>query len=300
MDNAIQLHIQRAIDNAGERAMTTQTTTPTLQTAMVMQRATMCRTLSRFLSVFLLFTVYSESQAQEWSVSERLMSAGLDVVRAFTISEKQLAGVARQYAAQTDAQNTIAPPNNPYAQRLERLTARHQVEDGLRLNFKVYLSKTINAFALADGTVRVYSGLMDAMTDEEILGVIGHEIGHVKNNDHRDKLRTALLSSAGRKAIASAGGTVGQLAETQLGLIAENLVNAKFSRTQETDADDYGLAFLRRHGYNPQAMYTALAKLARLGGRSNLIQQMFSTHPDPQKRAERMKNLVSSPPSRKR
>lgn len=221
------------------------------------------------------------------------LAAGIDAFRAMTLSEKQILTVASQYASQSDAQNRIAPPDSKYAQRLAKLTGRHVLEDGLRLNYRVYLSPQVNAFALADGTVRVYSGLMDIMTDEEILGVIGHEVGHVKNGDHKDKLRTALLTSAARKAAATSNGVVGQLAMTGAGALAESLINAKFSRTQEIDADDYGLKFMQRNGYNTRAMATALAKLAKLGGqRSNFVQTMFSTHPDPAKRAQRMAKMV--------
>ncbi|MFN3432343.1 MAG: ABC transporter substrate-binding protein, partial [Candidatus Sericytochromatia bacterium] len=48
-------------------------------------------------------------------------------------------------------------------ERLARLTAKHVNEDGMKLNFKVYLSKEVNANATADGSIRVYSGLMDMM-----------------------------------------------------------------------------------------------------------------------------------------
>lgn len=221
------------------------------------------------------------------------IGAGMDAFRAMTLSNREIMGVASQYAAQMDTQNQLAPPNNPYSVRLAKLTGRHILEDGMRLNYRAYISPQINAFALADGTVRVYSGLMDYMTDEEVLGVIGHEIGHVKNNDHKDKLRTALLSSAARKAAATSNSMLGQMATSAVGALAQNLVNAKFSQSQETDADDYGLQFLKRNGYNPRAMATALQKLAKLSaGRSNFVQQMFSTHPDPQKRALRMAKMV--------
>ena len=225
--------------------------------------------------------------------SANWIGAGMDAFRAMTLSNKEIMGVASQYAAQMDMQNQRAPPNNPYSVRLAKLTGRHILEDGLRLSYRVYLSPQVNAFALADGTVRVYSGLMDMMTDEEVLGVIGHEIGHIKNNDHKDKLRTALLSSAARKAAATSTGLLGQMAGSAVGAVAQNLVNAKFSQSQETQADDYGLQFLKRNGYHLRAMATALQKLAKLGaGRSNFVQQMFSTHPDPQKRAQRMAKMV--------
>ncbi len=243
------------------------------------------------------FTLHSTAQLPQTPIipghSANWIGAGMDAFRAMTLSNREIMGVASQYAAQMDMQNQLAPPSNPYSVRLAKLTGRHILEDGMRLNFRAYISPQINAFALADGTVRVYSGLMDYMTDEEVLGVIGHEIGHVKNNDHKDKLRTALLSSAARKAAATSNSMLGQMATSAVGAVAENLVNAKFSQSQETDADDYGLQFLKRNGYSPRAMATALQKLAKLSaGRSNFVQQMFSTHPEPQKRALRMAKMV--------
>ena len=78
--------------------------------------------------------------------------------------------------------------------------------DGLPLNFKVYEATEVNAFACADGSVRVYSALMDAMDDNELLGVIGHEIGHVAHRDSRKAFQTALMTSALKDGIASRGG----------------------------------------------------------------------------------------------
>ena len=57
--------------------------------------------------------------------------------------------------------------------------------EGMPLNFKVYYVIDVNAFACADGSVRVFSSLMDIMTDEELLGVIGHEVGHVHTKTQR-------------------------------------------------------------------------------------------------------------------
>ena len=60
-----------------------------------------------------------------------------------------------------------------------RICARSDV-DGIPLNFKVYDVIDVNAFACPDGSVRVFSSLMDIMDDDELLGVIGHEIGHCR------------------------------------------------------------------------------------------------------------------------
>ncbi len=60
----------------------------------------------------------------------------------------------------------------------------------------------------ADGSVRVFSSLMDIMTDNELLAVIGHEIGHVKNQDTKDAMKSAYLKAAALDAASSASGAV--------------------------------------------------------------------------------------------
>jgi putative metalloprotease len=54
----------------------------------------------------------------------------------------------------------------------------------------------VNAFMTADGSVRVYSGLMDIMDDNELFAVIGHEIGHVANHDSRDAIKAAFIKGS--------------------------------------------------------------------------------------------------------
>lgn len=132
------------------------------------------------------------------------------------------------------------------------------------------------------------------MTDAELLGVIGHEIGHVKQGHSLAKMRTAYLASAGRKAAASSGSVGGVLASSQLGELGEALINSQFSQSQELESDDYGMAFLKKHRYNTKAMESAFRKLAALSEvKTGSSRQMLSSHPDPDKRADRMKQVAS-------
>ena len=78
-----------------------------------------------------------------------------------------------------DKNNPVADEKDPYTVRLRKLTKGITEADGIPLNFKVYKVTDVNAFACPDGSVRVFSALMDVMDDDELLGVIGHEIGHV-------------------------------------------------------------------------------------------------------------------------
>lgn len=107
-------------------------------------------------------------------------------VTSFTFSDEDAANLSKEAVAKMDKENVVAGPKDAYTIRLNKLFGKHKNENGLVLNYKVYLVKDVNAFATADGSVRVFSGLMDIMDDNELLAVIGHEIGHVVNHDSRE------------------------------------------------------------------------------------------------------------------
>ena len=147
----------------------------------------------------------------------------------------------------------------------------------------------MNAFALANGSIRVYSGLMDKMTDDELLFVIGHEIGHVKNGHSKEKVRLAYGATAARKGVASSGTVAGAIAGSELGAFTEDVVNAQFSQSEESESDRYGLAVLQKVGRPAAAAPSALRKLASLGGDHSFM----SSHPDPEDRAEALEELIN-------
>ncbi len=209
-----------------------------------------------------------------------LSSASGKLMQALTITDAQIVSYTSQFIAESDAEHTVAGPTNAYTVRLKKIT-KNIAQDGI--NFKVYLTKDVNAFACADGSVRVYSGLMDIMTDNEILGVIGHEIGHVRNKDTRDAFKNALMVSAARDAISSTGGGVAALSASQLGDLGESFLSARYSQKQEYAADAYAYEYLKAHNINPWAMAMSFEKLASLQGssaQSDALKQLFSSHPD--------------------
>ncbi len=212
---------------------------------------------------------------------DSLMSGASKAIEAATISDGQIQNYVHEYIVYSDKQNKVAPPSNQYAQRLARLTNGLNSIDGVPLNFKVYLTNDVNAFACADGSVRVYSGLMDRMTDDEVLGVIGHEIGHVAHKDTKNAFKQALINSAILDGIASTSSQAAALSQSQLAQLGSSLVSAKYSRSQESNADDYGYDFLKANGKNPWSMAMAFSKLESMeaGAQTNGMAQMFSCHP---------------------
>ncbi|AKD54513.1 M48 family metallopeptidase [Spirosoma radiotolerans] len=231
------------------------------------------------------------SQAQT-TTKPSLMQALMEAVSSATVSDAQVADLSRQAIKEMDAKNPVAAPNDPYTLRLNKIVSRHHTIGGLPLNFKVYKVPDVNAFATADGSVRVFKGLMDIMTDNELLAVMGHEIGHVINHDSKDAMKRGLQTSALRDALSSGSGTVSKVAQSQLGSVADYLISAKFSRQQETEADDYSYDFLKRNGYNVLALATSFEKLAKLSGgaQGGKLASLVSDHPDSQSRAQRVRD----------
>lgn len=226
----------------------------------------------------------------------RAIGAGAKAVKAVTLTDEQMSAYVREYMDWMDANNTLCEGDSPYAVRLESIVKN--INDDA-INIKVYFVTDVNAFACADGSIRICAGLMDIMSDQEILGVIGHEIGHIKNADSKNAFKVALLASALRDGISSAGGKAAQLSDSQLGDLGEAISSSAFSQKQEHAADKYGYDFLKSHNENPWAMAQAFRKLEKMmeemgADKSNAIQQLFSTHPDLAKRIERMEKQAKA------
>lgn len=223
---------------------------------------------------------------------EQLASAVGKAATAASISDEQITQLCAQSIAELDRKNTV--DNGVYLQRLAKLMNGVTVQ-GLNLNLKVYKTPEINAFASGDGSIRVYTGLMDVMTDDELMAIIGHEIGHVVHQDTKNAMKKAYLASAAADLIGAAG-SVGAVAQGMAGQLAEAYVNAQFSQKQEYLADDFGFEFAVQTGHSPYSMCNALEKLVNLsqGSQASAVAQMFSSHPDSAKRAARIKSKAES------
>jgi putative metalloprotease len=211
--------------------------------------------------------------------------AGADAVKAITLSDKDVLAIAAESSDMSDKKNRLAPADNAYSIRLNRIVTQNVQDGEMAFNYRVYLSPEVNAFAMADGTIRIYSGLMEMLNDGELRFVIGHEMGHVIKKHIKKKIQLAYAASAVRKGIASQGNVAGDIAQSLFGSLAQSLMNAQFSQLEEKEADDYGLLFLKKKGFDPGSSVSALKKLASL----NKGHSFLSSHPDPDKRAERLR-----------
>lgn len=144
---------------------------------------------------------------------------------------------------------------------------------------------------MANGCVRVYSGLMDMMNDNEVEGVLGHEMGHVALGHSRKAMQVAYAAVAARTAAASAGGVVEQLSASQVAALGEKLVNSQFSQHQESQADDFSYDLLKKRGIKTEGLATSFEKLAKLGGSES---SMFDSHPPSAERAQHIRDRIAA------
>ena len=204
----------------------------------------------------------------------------------------------------------------PQAAYVNRIGQNIAVQSGLSRSprdFTVTLlnSPVNNAFAIPGGYVYVTRQLMALMNDEaELAGVLGHEVGHVAAQHSKKRQSAAtrnqilgVLGAVLGSAIGDNGGLLGGLG----GLLQNNAMKAAqlatlgFSRSQELEADQLGVQYLKKAGYDPLALSTMLASLAnqtsleaRLsGGDARALPEWASTHPDPASRVRNAQSLAS-------
>ncbi|MDR2222555.1 MAG: M48 family metallopeptidase [Flavobacteriaceae bacterium] len=253
------------------------------------------------LSVVAMLAISTAAQAQ-FNLGKGKIDAIKGAVSAFTVSDAEIKQSAAESVKWMDEHNPVCSVKDKdkkkkaYAERLERLFGPYKNYDGLDLNYKVYYVTDVNAFACPDGSVRVFSSLMDIMSDDELLGIIGHEIGHVKLEHSKKAYKQTLLTEAAAKYAGSSQGTVGDLMKSDLGGMATKLTGAQFSQSQESDSDDYSYKFLKSIGKNPQALADGFQKFADMekeyGADKSMGAKMFSSHPDSEKRVKRIEAKI--------
>ena len=243
----------------------------------------------KFIVLGVLFAAFGFTKINaQINFGEKALGAVQKGVSGFTFSNADAAALSKAAVDKMDAENQVAASTDPYTLRLNRVFGKYTTGDGYTLNYKVYKLKEVNAFATADGSVRVYSGLMDIMDDNELLAVIGHEIGHVANHDSQDAIKAAYRKEALLEGAASQSATIASVTDSQLGKIGSAIIDSKFSRKQEAEADLFAYDFLKKNGYNVNAEESAFRILAKMseGNEASFIDKMMSSHPDSKQRAE--------------
>ena len=221
------------------------------------------------------------------------------------VSEKSVAAEAATYYRQliNDVESKgILASNTPDGQRLKRIgnnmktaveqyLSEHGMEkklSNLNWEFNLIRSDTINAFATAGGKIAFYTGIMPVLkNDAGIAYVMGHEIGHAIAGHLRERKSQNIL--AGITKVVT-GAVVGNQIES---LVSEGIryTLLKFSRTQEYEADKYGMVFMAMAGYDPAEAIAAQERISSLAG-SSKEPEFKLTHPSEPNRIAAMKKFL--------
>ena len=193
-------------------------------------------------------------------------------------------------------------PQSAYVVKVGRKVATQSGISNVDKDFTITLlnSPVENAFAIPGGYIYCTRQLMALMNDEAELGsVLGHESGHVAAHhaEKRNKLaqRDSIFGALGQVLAGAVLGnsTLGQLATKGISL-GVNAHILSYSRGEEYEADDLGVLFINRAGYDPRAASDMLASLGaqvsldqRLAGNARSTPTWQSTHPDPASRVTR-------------
>jgi predicted Zn-dependent protease len=155
--------------------------------------------------------------------------------------------------------------------------------------------RTINAFALPGGQVFITEALYRKLTTEgQLAGVLGHEVGHVIERHSAEQLAQSQLTQGltGAAVIAAYDpDRPGTQATAAVAMAIGQLVNLRFSRTDELEADGWGVKLSAEAGYDPRSMIDVMHVLeeASKGGHTP---EFFSTHPNPQNRIPRIEAAI--------
>lgn len=187
--------------------------------------------------------------------------------------------------------------NNPTANQMAQRVAQRLIPTVGPTNYawevRVFDDPSANAFALPNGKIGVYRGMIEAVrNDDQLAAVIGHELGHVMANHAAQRVGTSQFSGV----VASLGGALigGDQASVEswsqiLGVGGQLGIVLPFSRQQELEADQLGIGYMARARYDPsQAVAFWEQQAAQGGGRAEFL----STHPSDATRLQQLRQIV--------
>jgi predicted Zn-dependent protease len=165
-------------------------------------------------------------------------------------------------------------------------------------NFNFYLlddPKTINAFALPGGQIFITRALYSRLQDEsQLAGVLGHEVGHVI---HRHSAQQMAKGQLGQMLVVATGVGAsddrghGQMAAAAAAM-ANQMMQLKYGRGDESQSDSYGLKLMAQAGYDPRGMLAVMEVLKAAGG-GGRQPEFLSSHPLPDNRLEEIKQIIA-------
>ena len=211
-------------------------------------------------------------------------------VEAGLISKSQEISMGKDVAAQLEAKYGVVQDDDLQA-RVDnigqRLVAVCDRQD-LTYSFKVLNSDEVNAMAVPGGFIYVFKGLLDYMpSDDELAGVLGHEVGHIVKRHSVKQVEKQMALTLLTIILTKGQGFI--LADATM-----QALMAGYSRSDEREADEQGFNLTNKAGFNPYSMLITVSKLQDLAdAKGNPGFGLFSTHPEPEVRIERVNKALA-------
>ncbi|MBX3110640.1 MAG: M48 family metalloprotease [Fimbriimonadaceae bacterium] len=218
--------------------------------------------------------------------------------------------IGKDAAAQVRKKEKVLPATDGRVKELRRLgkilvdliPAKEKKEKPFEYTFDVVDSKEVNAFALPGGPIFFYTGLLDKLkTEDEVVGILGHEMTHIRNQHWASAYADNLKRKIGILALLTiirANDSIADLA----GAADTVFGSLPYSRKHESEADSVGYDLMVEAGYNPQGMADVFTLLAKQGSGGP---EFLSTHPDSGNRVKAIEKRIKDsgvtfPPQRPR
>ena len=158
--------------------------------------------------------------------------------------------------------------------------------------------QTINAFALPGGQVFITEALLYRLTtdgkslnQDMLAGVLGHEVGHVVARHSAERMAQMELAQGLTGAVTMATYDPSNPNSAYIAQSVANMISLKYGRDQELQSDNLGVRFMIESGYDPENLIGVMEVLKQAAG-PNRTPEFQSSHPDPENRAERIREAI--------
>ncbi|WP_412061128.1 M48 family metalloprotease [Rubrivirga sp. IMCC45206] len=205
--------------------------------------------------------------------------------------------LGNELAAEVDAQIAAVPDKEVqlYVAALGAALAAETELADRPWTFTAVADPAVNAFALPGGHVYVHAGLIAAAeTEAELASVVGHEVAHVAARHSTERM----VKAQGLAVVAGLvlGNDPGLVRQLVAGIIGQGAL-ARFSRSDEREADELGLAYMANAGFDPDGQAAMFETLVALREREpGRFEQWFGTHPLGEERVERAVEAAAAMP----
>lgn len=212
------------------------------------------------------------------------------------LSTQQEISIGHQVIPSAINENDGLYPDREVQNYIRELGAKISSVTPRKVDYQFYVvnSSQVNAFALPGGPVFITRGIILKMDKEsELVGVLAHELGHINARHHAKFLEKTygmniLLSILGIAIQESKyAGAVMSLAQVSAGIL-----QLKYSRDQENEADTLGVRFSYQSGYDPRGLISMFEKFKAMERGSSV--EWLSTHPLPETRIKNVQQMIAT------